>query len=528
MLFNSYAFIFGYLPVTAALFFLLAQRSAVWACAWLTFASLAFYAYWNPANLPILLGSIAFNYLAGLAIFRAPAYARPALYIGIGGDLALLAYYKYAAFLVDNLNAWLNLGLPACAVELPLGISFFTFTQIAYLVDAWQRKAREANLLHYGLFVTYFPHLIAGPILHHGEMMPQFAKPGTYRLRYRNIAIGLTVFVLGLFKKVILADGIAPLASPVFAAASTGDKLSFADAWGGALGYAFQLYFDFSGYSDMAIGLSYLFGIVLPLNFYSPYRATSIIQFWRRWHMTLSRFLKEYLYIPLGGNRHGAVRRYLNLFLTMLLGGLWHGASWNFVLWGAIHGALLALNHLWRALWNKRRKASLPNAVEPRAPSETDVVGTLCVPSSGTHSVLPVSTPLPAPGGGMALIARGLSTVLTFVCVVLAWVPFRAPDFTSTLKLWRLMFVGDGVHGFVVFSSHSGTPRLIALALIVFLLPNTRQFVRFRTFKVERDIRSGSWLRWRPTPAWAVLTALLGVIAVFGLTEVSEFLYFNF
>ncbi|TAN52263.1 MAG: MBOAT family protein [Methylococcaceae bacterium] len=484
MLFNSYEFIFCYLPVTAALFFLLAQKGAVPACAWLTFASLAFYGWWNPANLPILLGSIAFNYLIGLAIFRWPTHARLALCIGVGVDLSLLAYYKYAVFLANNLNAWLNLGLPVSAVELPLGISFFTFTQIAYLVDARQRKARAANWLHYGLFVTYFPHLIAGPILHHGEMMPQFAKPGTYRLSYRHLALGLTVFVLGLFKKVILADGIAPLVSPVFAAAQGADQLSFADAWGAALGYAFQLYFDFSGYSDMAIGLSYLFGIVLPLNFYSPYRATGIIQFWRRWHMTLSRFLKEYLYIPLGGNRHGVPRRYLNLFLTMLLGGLWHGASWTFVLWGAIHGALLALNHAWRAVRGKR--------------------------SSGWA-------------------ARGLSTALTFVLVVLAWVPFRAPDFTTTLKLWWLMFAGDGVHGFAVFSSHAGVPRLIGLALIVFLLPNTQQFVRFRTFRADRDGQGGGgWLRWRPTPAWAAFTALLGVIAVFGLTEVSEFLYFNF
>jgi D-alanyl-lipoteichoic acid acyltransferase DltB (MBOAT superfamily) len=256
----------------------------------------------------------------------------------IAVNLILLGYFKYANFFADNLNHFAGTALPIGQVILPLGISFFTFTQIAFLVDTYQGKVKEFNFVHYTLFVTYFPHLIAGPVLHHKEMMPQFAKRNVCHLNWDNVAVGLSIFVLGLAKKVLIADSLAEFATPIFSAVAAGGQPMLFEAWIGALAYTLQLYFDFSAYSDMAIGISLMFNVRLPMNFNSPYKATSIIDFWRRWHMTLSRFLRDYLYIPLGGSRNGKAQRYLNLMITMLLGGLWHGAGWTFVIWGGLHG----------------------------------------------------------------------------------------------------------------------------------------------------------------------------------------------
>ncbi|HET9700323.1 MAG TPA: MBOAT family O-acyltransferase, partial [Burkholderiales bacterium] len=400
MLFNSYEFIFGYLPLTFLGFFLLARVSHFLAASWLTLASLFFYAWWNPAYVGLLLGSILFNFIAGMSIGRAVARGETRLAGwllagSVGGDLLLLAYYKYADFFLSNINAVSGAELPLLGIVLPLGISFFTFTQIAFLVDTWQGKVREYRFVHYALFVTYFPHLIAGPVLHHKEMMPQFALGTTYRPHWENIAVGLTIFFIGLFKKTVLADGIAQYVGPVFSAHDAGARLPLLDAWGGALAYTFQLYFDFSGYSDMAIGLSRLFGVQLPLNFHSPYKADNIIEFWRRWHMTLSRFLRDYLYIPLGGSRRGGSRRYLNLMLTMVLGGLWHGANWTFVVWGGLHGFYLMVNHAWHAL---RRRLGLGD-------------------------------------GGRG--GRWAGRVLTFLAVVVAWVFFRAESVDDALYVLK-------------------------------------------------------------------------------------------
>jgi alginate O-acetyltransferase complex protein AlgI len=250
---------------------------------------------------------------------------------------------------MDNLNAALGSNWTIGRVILPIGISFFTFTQIAFLADAWRKGVREYKFVHYGVFVSYFPHLIAGPVLHHAQMMPQFGRDETYRWNSANVVAGLAIFALGLAKKIVLADGVSPYADAVFNAADQGTLPGVQEAWIGALAYTLQLYFDFSGYSDMAIGLSLMFNVRLPFNFDSPYRALNISDFWRRWHISLSTFLRDYLYVPLGGNRHGSARRYLNLALTMLLGGLWHGASWSFVLWGGLHGLYLMLNHGFRA-----------------------------------------------------------------------------------------------------------------------------------------------------------------------------------
>ncbi|MCP2228853.1 alginate O-acetyltransferase complex protein AlgI [Pseudomonas silensiensis] len=295
-----------------------------------------------------------FNYTVGYIIAknheRARAKSKAALYVGVISNLLLLCYYKYSNFFLGEVARSTGVHMPTLELVLPLGISFFTFTQIAFLVDAWKGKAQEYNFWHYLLFVTWFPHLIAGPILHHGQMMPQFKDPEIYRIRSRNISIGVALFAVGLGKKLLLADPISTYADPVFHAAATGQAIGPMIAWVGAIAYTLQIYFDFSGYSDMAVGLSMLFGIHLPINFNSPYKARNIIEFWRRWHMTLSQFLRDYLYIPLGGNRKGETRRLVNLMLSMLLGGLWHGANWTFVIWGALHGAYLCINHMFQKI----------------------------------------------------------------------------------------------------------------------------------------------------------------------------------
>ena len=351
MLFNSYIFISLFLPITLTGFYLIGgQGHHRAATGWLVCASLFFYGWWNPAYLGLILGSVLFNYAVGVLLGnRDTKNLRVILALGIGGNLGLIGCFKYANFFVDNINLSFGSDFHLETIILPLAISFFTFQQIAYLVDAYRGETKEYNFLHYCLFVTFFPQLIAGPIVHHKEMLPQFAKDVIYRLKHENIAIGIAIFVLGLFEKVVLADQVAVYATPVFNAAEQGLDLTFFEAWSGALAYTLQLYFDFSGYSDMAIGLARMFGILLPLNFHSPYKALNITEFWRHWHMTLSRFLRDYLYIPLGGSRRGQTQRYINLMITMILGGLWHGAGWTFVAWGTLHGFYLIVHHGWRA-----------------------------------------------------------------------------------------------------------------------------------------------------------------------------------
>jgi alginate O-acetyltransferase complex protein AlgI len=516
MLFNSYFFILVFLPVTLVVFFVLgrhrARRAAV---AWLVAASLFFYGWWNPVYLGLIIASILFNYIVGtvLASQRRPDSVRhAALIFGVAANLAVLGYYKYAGFFLTNLNAALHTAFSLGEIILPLGISFFTFTQIAYLVDAYRRDAREYSFLHYALFVTYFPHLIAGPVLHHKEMMPQFGQVSIYRFDPLNFAAGITYFVFGLFKKVVVADGIATFASPVFAAANQGSDLSTLDAWGGVLSYTFQLYFDFSGYSDMAIGLALMVGIRLPLNFNSPYKAVNIIDFWRRWHMTLSRFLRDYLYFSLGGNRRGRNRRYVNLFITMLLGGLWHGAGWNFVIWGALHGLYLTANHAWHELL--RRLGDAPER------------------STG-------------PG-------RVIGTLVTFLAVVVGWVFFRADRLDSASRLLQSMFVFRGMHLSAFYASvindasiarwlqllvQKPAPEpllltaLAVLAGIAFFAPNTQEIMGRYYWQphpaVYREGKGGA-VQWTPHWMWAVAVAVVATWALLGLTQVSEFLYFQF
>jgi D-alanyl-lipoteichoic acid acyltransferase DltB (MBOAT superfamily) len=510
VLFNTYAFIFAFLPVTLAGYFLIARRSLPGAALWVGLASLFFYGWWNPKYVLLLLVSIAINFLLGRSIARAreagrAAHAKTLLVFGLVFDLGLLAFYKYANFFVENVNL-LGAGLTLPNIILPLGISFYTFTQIAFLVDAYRGIAREYSPIHYLLFVTYFPHLIAGPVLHHKEMMPQFADPSVYRWNWENMAVGLTIFVIGLAKKVVVADEIAAYVGPVF---DRGQTLTFFEAWAGVLAYTLQLYFDFSGYSDMAIGLSRMFGVKLPLNFDSPYKSLDIIDFWRRWHMTLSRFLRDYLYFPLGGNRLGPSRRHVNLMVTMVLGGLWHGAAWTFVLWGTLHGVYLVINHLWRER---------------------------------------VAKPL---GWGTGRGYRFAAWLLTFLAVAVAWVLFRAKDLGTASAILQALAGMNGALlpekwleaipllrdlGFTPADFGFGRFRdqlyLTALVLgLALFAPNTQEIMRrFEPalgFTAERAGR----LVWRPSAGWLLAIASLAVVAVALVPQgerVSEFLYFQF
>jgi len=365
MLFNSLIFLFGFLPVTVVLFFVLGRYSVRTARLWLAAASLFFYAWWNPPYLILLAISIVFNYCVGYSLQfreRVPFALPPpklTLVLGLAFNIGFLAYFKYSTFLVENLNAVAGTDFILRHVALPLAISFFTFQKIAYLVDSYLGKVKEKSFLNYVLFAAFFPQLIAGPIVHYSEIFPQFKKAETYRLNWANFTDGLTLFLLGLAKKVVLADEFARYSDVVFVNAQGGAAISLVPAWVGAFSYTLQLYFDFSGYSDMAIGLAKMFNIELPLNFWSPYKSTSIIEFWRRWHMTLSRFLRDYVYIPLGGNRHGELRRHLNLMATMLIGGIWHGAGWTYILWGALHGTALVTNHMWIAFVSTGKKSAV-------------------------------------------------------------------------------------------------------------------------------------------------------------------------
>jgi len=355
MLFNSYEFLFLFLPVTLSVYFLLnSKRLAIAANAWLFSASLVFYCWWNPAYLPLILASILLNYTVGNMVTPdgpgsgRKRVSRKAIFIfGIGVNILLLGVFKYTDFAVTNLNALLHTTIPLPRIVLPLGISFFTITQIAFLVDAYEGLVTERKFLNYALFVTFFPHLLAGPILHHKEMMPQFDRPRNKVVNYRNLSLGCFLFFIGLFKKVIIADEFVGNVKTAFDMAQS---LTFLEAWLASLSYTFQLYCDFSGYTDMAIGIGLMFNIRLPENFNSPYKSASIIEFWKRWHITLSNFVTTYIYTPIlrSFGRITFVNSLVAILLAMLISGVWHGAGWTFIIWGGLHGLALVINHIWK------------------------------------------------------------------------------------------------------------------------------------------------------------------------------------
>lgn len=534
MLFNSYSFLFLFLPIVLMVWLKVRTASnAAWPVGWLVVASLVYYGCWKPKFLLLLLFSVLVNLVFGKLLITGGFSRLRSRWVLAGGvvfNLCLLGYFKYAGFLVVNFNSLFGAGIPVPDIVLPIGISFITFQKIAFLVDAHRGEVKNFSLLNYALFVTFFPQLIAGPIVHHAELLPQL--DGSRKRDARSdVAIGISIFIVGLFKKVIVADALAVYANAGFEMVKAGDPIGAASAWIAVISFSLQLYYDFSGYSDMAVGLGRMFGIILPVNFNSPYKATSIIDFWRRWHMSLSRFLRDYLYIPLGGGRCGTVRRHLNLMITMLLGGLWHGANWTFVVWGGLHGALLVGNHAWKAL-----------------------------PLSN-HRLL----------HGPA--ARRLSIALTFVVVTIIWVPFRAETmteagrmltalfptdgtfFSSLSGMWKAqfsrVFSGQGLAEWFLarelwppvlpphFLAQSAKPAGLLLAIVLtatFLFPNTsRIFQRFDPVLGLRndgkDATQGSRidsslaaLDWRV----AFVLAIMLVASVMGLSRVSPFLYFQF
>jgi alginate O-acetyltransferase complex protein AlgI len=541
MLFNSYPFIFLYLPVVLAGFYVLNLFGRTAAIVWLGGASLFFYGSWNWRYLPLLLGSVVFNYGMGILLMRGDERWSPrlrlfAVIFAVGVNLAALGYYKYANFLVDNLDLALPHPVALAKIILPIGISFFTFTQIAFLIDTYVGEAHEPRFSNYLLFVTYFPHLIAGPIIHHAEMMPQFEHREAGPIS-ENIAVGLSIFVIGLFKKAVIADSVAGYATPAFDGVEHGAVLPLVAAWSAPVAYTFQLYFDFSGYSDMAIGLSQMFGIRLPLNFDSPLKARSIIEFWQRWHMTLTRYLRLYIYTPVTTKimawrmEHGygigrqdtrslggfAAMVAVPLFGTMGLAGIWHGAGTKFLVFGLLHGAYLTVNHAWRAF---RRPAKPSNSVTAKI-----------------------------------LVLRDVA--LTFIAVVVANVFFRAG---SVHDAWSILRSMVGLNGFdlptgltasaaaplaqmgtqsdaslPVFQGWHEVAAFALLFFIVWALPNTQQLVaRFQegldkgTADPLPTVRSLQWLEWRPNIPSAVVVGTLAAIACLNLHHVSEFLYFEF
>jgi len=489
MPFNSYPY-FVFLAVAVIGFRLLESRTLTGRRVFLLLASYAFYAWWRADFLLLLCGSTLVNYAIGQQIEQRCARQkdrRGLLIAGLMFNLGLIATFKYDTLFVSTANELLGVGLPVPHFFLPLAISFFTFEQISYLVDADAGKAHNYSLLDYALFVAYFPHLIAGPIVRHNDLIPQFRQ---LRSRNDDLATGITLFTIGLAKKSLIADNLAPFADAIFNAAARGTHLGPTDSWLGTLFFAFQIYFDFSAYSDMALGSSVMLGIRLPVNFHSPYKSASIIEFWRRWHISLSAFLRDYLYVPLGGNRHGRGRRYLNLFITMLLGGLWHGANWTFMLWGGLHGLYLSINHAFR------------------------------------HATKGMAAP-PA----LRLPLHIASVALTFAATTLAWIVFRAPDLASARNVVGGL-LGGGHSAVVSFSPLAATALLLLFA-VVWLMPNSMELVwRYRPALpspyADQPVTPAPRLSWKPTPRYAALYGLLCIVAVLALSNLKPFIYFQF
>lgn len=495
MIFSSYPYLIFLACVVIASRFLEARLPGL-RRTFLLVASLVFYAWWRADFLLLLLGSTIVNFAIGRSITKAHEKhrsPRTLLLAGLAFNLGLIVWFKYAGFFTSTANGLFGAHFPIPSLFLPLAISFFTFEQISYLVDASRGHAPRYTLLDYSLFVSFFPHLIAGPIIRHNDLIPQFSKDRALAERNDDLALGVTLFTIGLAKKVLIADNVAPFSDAVFAAAHKGAAIGAIDAWMGTLFFAFQIYFDFSAYSDMALGSAAMLGIRLPINFNSPYKAASIIEFWRRWHISLSMFLRDYLYIPLGGNRHGTAQRYANILITMLLGGLWHGANWTFVIWGGLHGAYLVINHMWRHL--------------------TNMLG-LAVPS-----------PLRA-------VTRGISVLVTFLAVIFAWTVFRADSFAAAARMIAGLLGMGGNSKLLTFGAPAGCAFAILFALIWFA-PNSMEITwRFRPAlapqRKDERVRDVGRFKWQPTPVGAVMFGLLFVVSVMALSNLSPFIYFQF
>lgn len=487
MLFHAQSFILGFLPLTLGGFFLLGRiGGARWALGWLLLVSLVFYGWSDPALVPLLVGSILGNWALAwrIATRVRPRSRRLWLGFGVSANLMLLGWFKYTGFVWTMIAP----GIPAPDIVLPLAISFFTFQQIMALVDASHATppSRPPSILPYAVFVAFFPHLIAGPLVRPREILPQLTDSRLAIPNADNLTEGLAIFLLGLGKKLVLADPFGRFADTGFDAAAAGETLTFFEAWYALLAYALQIYFDFSGYSDMAIGLARMLNVRFPLNFDSPYQARSIAAFWRRWHITLGAFLRDYVYIPLGGSRAGVGRQGLALMTTMLLCGLWHGAAWRFVVWGGIHGMLLVIHALYRR----------------------------------------IGPPLPGP----------LAWALTVFAVVLAWVPFRAADLPTA---WNVLLALSGANGVALPTMIAGL--VPGLGAVVDVVPVLRFLGDARTLSFP-EVTACLILGWalvlvpphlhtwsERARGWALTAGFAFTVqALFFAPHVAPFLYFQF
>lgn len=470
MLFNSFDFILIFLPITLWVYFSLHRlRLHTAAKAALVAASLYFYAYFNWSYLPVILSSIAINYLVAWRMSTdAPKWRRKLwLAVGISFNLGIIGYFKYFDFFIENINALFNADFALQHILLPLGLSFFTFQQIAFVVDSYHRKTALPKFLDYCNFVTFFPQLIAGPIVLPEEMLPQFEDKTKHCVNYENLFNGLFLFTLGLGKKVLIADSIAVFANTGF---DMMNAYTMAEAWLTSLSYSLQLYFDFSGYCDMAIGIGLMFNIKLPQNFNSPYRAHNFQDFWHRWHMTLNRFFTQYLYLPLGGSKRGEARTLGNIFIVFLMSGIWHGAGWTFIVWGILHGVSVILNRLW-----KKAGHPLPNWI---------------------------------------------SIPLTLFFINIFWVFFRADSLTDAMLIVTSMFDNTNLSLTMNYKTQLATmidPKLVMIILLVsfplaFLGKTAYQWME------QKDL-----YRWK-----SAATIILFVIECLFISRVVSFLYFNF
>ena len=435
------------------------------------FSSLFFYSWWNIIYLPLILGSVLFNYIIGVSLSKRSDHTqiskKQLLAFGIIINIFLLGYFKYADFFIHNVNYISNTNFPTLGLVLPLAISFFTFQQITYLVDSYKKETKEYGFLNYAVFVTFFPQLIAGPIVHHKEMMPQFANVRNKVKNYKNIVLGIFIFSIGLFKKVVIADTFALWATHGFDVANT---LNIFEAWATSLSYTFQLYFDFSGYTDMAIGAALLFNIKLPINFNSPYKALNIQDFWKRWHITLSRFLRDYVYIPLGGNRKGKYRVYSNLLATFLIGGLWHGAGWTFIFWGFLHGVAMVVHRVWKEL--------------------------------------------------NFTVNKYLAWFVTFNFLNASWVFFRAKEWEDAIKVLKGMSGMNEINNISSLISFGGIAKETFLVMVIITM--------FSVYTFFAKNSNEMLLNFKYRQKDLVFSVALTVIAILQFSEVSTFLYYNF
>lgn len=530
MLFNSYIFIFVFLPLVVGIYALVRKlENRSWSIGLLVIASLFYYSWWKPEFLTLLIFSVTVNYFLGKYLINKnikPNLSKIILICGIIFNIALLFYFKYTMFFMKNINDLFGADLSIPQIILPIGISFITFQKIAFLVDAHIGRVGNFSFKNYALFVTFFPQLIAGPIVHHSEMMPQFDKKPSTNHFHNDLSIGVSIFIIGLFKKVVIADSVSVYADAGYGTIKSGLPLDFVSSWITVISYSLQLYFDFSGYSDMAVGIARIFGIRLPVNFHSPYKSESIIEFWRRWHMTLSRFLRDYIYIPLGGNRVGSFRQTLNITLVMLIGGLWHGANWTFVLWGGIHGVMLTFNHGWNQTSFSKWKFF------------------------------------------DSKIMKIIFVFLTFILVSLAWIPFRAESISDALKMFNYLFIPGNFDIIKIsllnfinaqtaifydlkdialwfkprelwpsplpadfISSQKPVAVILFLALLItFIFPNTHQY--FGIFQPVSGLSSYQLIHRGTILALnkkiAFLISAIFVFSILQLSRVRPFLYFQF